>query len=106
MATQDTLNLYERLGGVYNIATVVDDLIDLAHLLSVRRVDRGAALYGPVVDRITVVLAHARNIRGGSYVRLSGAARLRWRHGRTVAHVTRPEARHQGGTPRRISVCA
>src|SRR5881296_1519750 len=28
MATQDSPNLYERLGGVYNIATVVDDLID------------------------------------------------------------------------------
>ena len=28
MATQDTPNLYERLGGVYSIATVVDDLID------------------------------------------------------------------------------
>src|SRR5205814_4633221 len=28
MATQDSRNLYERLGGVYSIATVVDDLID------------------------------------------------------------------------------
>src|SRR2546430_8489026 len=28
MATQDTPNLYERLGGVYGIATLVDDLID------------------------------------------------------------------------------
>ena len=28
MATQDLPNLYERLGGVYSIATVVDDLID------------------------------------------------------------------------------
>ncbi len=28
MATQDPPNLYERLGGVYSIATVVDDLID------------------------------------------------------------------------------
>src|SRR5438874_60210 len=28
MATQDTPNLYERLGGIYSIATVVDDLID------------------------------------------------------------------------------
>ena len=28
MATQDSANLYERLGGVYSIATVVDDLID------------------------------------------------------------------------------
>ena len=28
MATQDSPNLYERLGGVYIIATVVDDLID------------------------------------------------------------------------------
>src|SRR5437899_11845011 len=28
MATQDSPNLYERLGGVYSIATVVDDLID------------------------------------------------------------------------------
>ena len=28
MATQDSSNLYERLGGVYSIATVVDDLID------------------------------------------------------------------------------
>ncbi len=26
MATQDSPNLYERLGGVYSIATVVDDL--------------------------------------------------------------------------------
>jgi hypothetical protein len=25
MATQDSPNLYERLGGVYSIATVVDD---------------------------------------------------------------------------------
>jgi hypothetical protein len=28
MATQDSPNLYERLGGVYSIATVVGDLID------------------------------------------------------------------------------
>ena len=28
MATQVSPNLYERLGGVYSIATVVDDLID------------------------------------------------------------------------------
>jgi hemoglobin len=28
MATQDAPSLYERLGGVYSIATVVDDLID------------------------------------------------------------------------------
>src|SRR5437016_14534085 len=28
MATQNSPNLYERLGGVYSIATVVDDLID------------------------------------------------------------------------------
>src|SRR6266850_2137444 len=28
MATQDSPNLYERLGGVYSIATVVDYLID------------------------------------------------------------------------------
>src|SRR5258708_13558261 len=28
MATQDSPNLYERLGGVYSIATVVDDLIE------------------------------------------------------------------------------
>jgi hypothetical protein len=28
MATQHSPNLYERLGGVYSIATVVDDLID------------------------------------------------------------------------------
>ena len=28
MATQDSPNLYERLGGVYSIATVLDDLID------------------------------------------------------------------------------
>src|SRR5881296_2858102 len=28
MATQDSPNLYERLGGVYSIATVVDNLID------------------------------------------------------------------------------
>ena len=28
MATQDSSNLYARLGGVYSIATVVDDLID------------------------------------------------------------------------------
>src|SRR5438309_11934993 len=28
MATQNSPNLYERLGGVYGIATVVDDLID------------------------------------------------------------------------------
>ena len=28
MATQDARSLYERLGGVYSIATVVDDFID------------------------------------------------------------------------------
>src|SRR3979411_2243585 len=28
MATQDSSNLYERLGGVYSTPTVVDDLID------------------------------------------------------------------------------
>ena len=28
MATQDSPNLYERLGGVYSIASVVDDFID------------------------------------------------------------------------------
>jgi hemoglobin len=28
MATQDSPSLYERLGGVYSIATVVDDFID------------------------------------------------------------------------------
>ena len=28
MATQDSPNLYERLGGVYSIATVIDDFID------------------------------------------------------------------------------
>lgn len=28
MQTQDTPSLYDRLGGIYNIATVVDDLID------------------------------------------------------------------------------
>src|SRR5438270_6179076 len=28
MATQDSPSLYERLGGVYSIATVVEDLID------------------------------------------------------------------------------
>ena len=28
MATQESPSLYERLGGVYNIATVVDDFID------------------------------------------------------------------------------
>jgi hemoglobin len=28
METQETPTLYDRLGGVYNIATVVDDLID------------------------------------------------------------------------------
>src|SRR3981081_4506174 len=28
MATQDSPNLYERLGGIYSIATVVEDLID------------------------------------------------------------------------------
>ena len=29
-----TLSLYDRLGGVYNIATVVDDLID--RIMSIR----------------------------------------------------------------------
>src|SRR5205807_8562171 len=28
MAAQDSPSLYERLGGIYSIATVVDDLID------------------------------------------------------------------------------
>src|SRR5499426_2111348 len=28
MATQDARSLYERLGGIYSIATVVDDFID------------------------------------------------------------------------------
>src|SRR5919202_1481112 len=28
MQTQDTPTLYDRLGGIYNIATVVDDFID------------------------------------------------------------------------------
>ena len=28
MASENPLSLYERLGGVYSIATVVDDLID------------------------------------------------------------------------------
>ena len=28
MANQESPSLYERLGGVYNIATVVDDFID------------------------------------------------------------------------------
>ena len=28
MATQDSPSLYERLGGVYSIATVMDDFID------------------------------------------------------------------------------
>ena len=28
MAVQEKPSLYDRLGGVYNIATVVDDLID------------------------------------------------------------------------------
>jgi hemoglobin len=28
MTTQDSRSLYERLGGVYNIATVMDDFID------------------------------------------------------------------------------
>lgn len=28
MATQDSSSLYERLGGVYSIATVIDDFID------------------------------------------------------------------------------
>jgi hemoglobin len=28
MASQDSPSLYERLGGVYSIATVIDDLID------------------------------------------------------------------------------
>ena len=28
MATQDLRSLYERLSGIYSIATVVDDLID------------------------------------------------------------------------------
>ena len=28
MATQDSPSLYERLGGIYSIATVVDDLIN------------------------------------------------------------------------------
>jgi hemoglobin len=28
MQTQDTATLYDRLGGIYNIATVVDDFID------------------------------------------------------------------------------
>ena len=28
MATQESPSLYERLGGAYNIATVVDDFID------------------------------------------------------------------------------
>ncbi len=28
MATQDSPSLYERLGGVYSIATVIDDFID------------------------------------------------------------------------------
>lgn len=28
MPTQDSSSLYERLGGVYSIATVVDDFID------------------------------------------------------------------------------
>jgi hemoglobin len=28
MAAQDSPSLYERLGGVYSIATVVDDFID------------------------------------------------------------------------------
>ena len=28
MTAQETPSLYDRLGGVYNIATVVDDLID------------------------------------------------------------------------------
>jgi hemoglobin len=28
LATEDSLSLYERLGGVYSIATVVDDFID------------------------------------------------------------------------------
>ena len=28
MATQDPPSLYERLGGVYSIATVIDDFID------------------------------------------------------------------------------
>jgi hypothetical protein len=28
MATQDSPSLYERLGGVYSIATVVDDFVD------------------------------------------------------------------------------
>ena len=28
MATQDSPSLYERLGGIYSIATVIDDFID------------------------------------------------------------------------------
>ena len=37
MATQDSPNLYERLGGIYSIATVVDDLID--RVMAAPRVD-------------------------------------------------------------------
>jgi hypothetical protein len=33
MATPDQPSLYERLGGVYAIATVVDDLIDRSWLI-------------------------------------------------------------------------
>src|SRR6266849_4808310 len=50
MATQDSPNLYERLGGVYSIATVVDDLID--RVMADQRLNAN-----PLVDDHTVPMA-------------------------------------------------
>lgn len=55
MATQDSLNLYERLGGVYSIATVVDDLID--RVMADQRLNAN-----PLVEKI-----HALTDRTGTW---------------------------------------
>src|SRR5258705_13618990 len=83
MATQDSPNLYERLGGVYSIATVVDDLID--------RVMADPRLNANPIAGLSVALFHPALTREASMFEAGDQDR------ETNRHVDRIQDRHQIG---------
>ena len=78
MATQDSPNLYERLGGVYSIATVVDDLIDSFNKVNDPGIDIYWGAYLGTNDEILV----SGNLKGRTHdierIRSEAKSRKGW----------------------------
>jgi truncated hemoglobin YjbI len=67
MVTQDSPSLYERLGGVYSIATVIDDFID--RIMVDPRLNANPKVFPPQASNISLrrwcagLLAGPKSIR-------------------------------------------